>query len=67
MVEDYLMYLGNLRARGLGFEPIYEGHDEEPESMAWVSEYSDPNAVKTDFFEAKVSAYTKSSVVEDDL
>jgi ribonucleotide-diphosphate reductase beta subunit len=35
--------------------------------MSWVSEYSDPNAIKTDFFEAKVSAYAKSTVIEDDL
>lgn len=67
MVEDYLKYLGNLRTKGLGFDPIYEGYEKEPESMAWVNEYSDPNAIKTDFFEAKVSAYSKSSVIEDDL
>ncbi|RVU53821.1 ribonucleotide-diphosphate reductase subunit beta [Anaerosphaera multitolerans] len=67
MVEDYIKYLGNLRCRGLNFEPLYEGYDKEPDSMKWVSEYSDPNAIKTDFFEAKVSAYSKSSVIEDDL
>ena len=67
MVEDYLKYLGNLRCRGLGFESLYEGYDKEPESMQWVKEYSDPNAIKTDFFEAKVSAYAKSTVIEDDL
>lgn len=66
-VHAYLKYLGNLRARGLGFEVIYPGFEEEPESMRWVSEYSDPNKVKTDFFEAKPSAYSKSSVIEDDL
>lgn len=27
----------------------------------------DPNGVKTDFFEAKVTAYSKSSIIEDDL
>ena len=67
MIEDYLKYLGNLRCKGLGFEAIYDGYDKEPESMSWVSEYSDPNAIKTDFFEAKVSAYAKSTVIEDDL
>ncbi|SFE58182.1 ribonucleoside-diphosphate reductase beta chain [Peptostreptococcaceae bacterium pGA-8] len=67
MIEDYLKYLGNLRCKGLGFEEIYEGYSKEPESMKWVSEYSDPNAIKTDFFEAKVSAYSKSSIIEDDL
>ena len=65
MIEDYLKYLGNLRCRGLGFENIYPGYEKEPASMSWVSEYSDPNAIKTDFFE--VSAYAKSTVIEDDL
>jgi ribonucleoside-diphosphate reductase subunit beta len=67
MVEDYIKYIGNLRCKGLGFEPIYEGYEEEVESMKWVKEYSDPNSIKTDFFEAKVSAYAKSTVIEDDL
>ncbi|KXO16807.1 ribonucleoside-diphosphate reductase, beta subunit [Clostridiales bacterium KA00134] len=67
MVSDYIKYLGNLRAKNLGFEELYPGYDKEPKSMEWVSEYSDPNAIKTDFFEAKPSAYTKSSAIEDDL
>lgn len=67
MIEDYIKYLGNLRAKGLGFEALYQGYEEIPSSMKWVDEYSDPNAVKTDFFEAKVSAYSKSSIIEDDL
>ena len=67
MIEDYIKYLGNLRAKGLGFDSLYEGHTEIPDSMKWVEEYADPNKVKTDFFEAKVSAYSKSSIIEDDL
>lgn len=67
MIESYIKYLGNLRCRGLGFEKLYEGFENEPESMKWVSEYSDPNAIKTDFFEGKPSAYSKSTVIEDDL
>lgn len=67
MVEGYLKYLGNLRCRGLGFEMLYEDYIKEPDNMVWVREYSDPNMVKTDFFEARVSAYSKSSVIEDDL
>lgn len=67
MIEEYIKYLGNLRSKGLGFGILFEGYEKEPESMKWVSEYSDPNQVKTDFFEGKVSAYSKSSVIEDDL
>lgn len=67
MVESYIKYLGNLRAKNLGFSTLYPGLEEEPASMSWVSEYSDPNQIKTDFFEARPSAYAKSSVIEDDL
>ncbi len=67
MVSDYIMYLGNLRCENLGFAPIYEGHNDEPESMRWVSQYSNANLIKTDFFEAKSTAYAKSSALVDDL
>lgn len=67
MITDYIKYLGNLRCYSLGFDKIYEGHDTEPESMTWVSQYSNANMIKTDFFEAKSTAYAKSSAIEDDL
>lgn len=67
MITDYIQYLGNLRCMSLGFEPIYEGHEKEPESMAWVSQYSNANMIKTDFFEARSTAYAKSSALVDDL
>lgn len=67
MITDYVQYLGNLRAAGLGLAPIYEGHKEEPESMQWVSQYSNANAIKTDFFEARSTAYAKSGALDDDL
>ncbi|MCI5559833.1 MAG: ribonucleotide-diphosphate reductase subunit beta [Phocaeicola sp.] len=67
MVRDYIMYLANLRARSIGLDTIYEGHEEEPASMKWVSQYSNANLIKTDFFEAKPSAYAKSTAIIDDL
>lgn len=67
MVEDYIKYLGNLRYSSLGFGTLYEGYEDEPESMQWVSQYSNANMVKTDFFEARSSAYAKSTAIEDDL
>ena len=33
----------------------------------WVSQYADANMVKTDFFEARSTAYAKSTALEDDL
>ena len=67
MVEDYIKYLGNLRLRSINLKPLYPGLEEEPESMKWVAQYADANQVKTDFFEARSSAYAKSSAIEDDL
>lgn len=67
MVKDYIKYLANQRSRSIGLGTIYEGYDDEPESMKWVSQYSNANLIKTDFFEAKPSAYAKSTAIEDDL
>ena len=67
MIVDYIRYLGNLRWTSLGFTPLYEDNLKEPESMRWVSQYSNANMVKTDFFEAKSTAYAKSTALEDDL
>lgn len=67
MITDYVRYLGNLRCRNIGLEPIYEGYEKEPESMRWVSQYSNANQIKTDFFEARSTAYAKSSALVDDL
>ena len=63
MITDYVKYLGNLRCKNLGLAPIYEGHEKEPESMGWVSQFSNANMIKTDFFEAKSTAYAKSSAL----
>lgn len=67
MVTDYIKYLGNLRSNNLDLGPIFEGYEEEPESMRWVSQYANANLVKTDFFEARSTAYAKSSALVDDL
>lgn len=67
MVADYIRYLGNLRWNSLGYGVLYDGYEREPESMQWVSQYSNANMVKTDFFEAKSTAYAKSTAIVDDL
>lgn len=67
MVEDYILYLGNLRSTALRFSPLYDGYEEEPADMAWVSAYANANMVKTDFFEARSTAYAKSTALIDDL
>lgn len=67
MVTDYIRYLGNLRWSSLGYGHLYEDNQHEPADMAWVSQYSNANMVKTDFFEAKSTAYAKSTALVDDL
>lgn len=67
MVTGYIRHLGNLRCAGLGFEPVYDGYDRIPENMKWVEQYANANLIKTDFFEAKSTAYAKSSALTDDL
>lgn len=67
MVEDYIRYLGNLRWTSLGFDPLFEDNRKEPDNMGWVSQYANANMVKTDFFEAKSTAYAKSTALVDDL
>lgn len=67
MVREYIYYLGNLRSTSLGFGTLYEGYEKEPASMEWVSMYANANLIKTDFFEARSSAYAKSSALVDDL
>lgn len=67
MVSDYIKYLGNKRALDIGFDALYEDNLNEPDSMKWVSTYSSANMIKTDFFEARSTAYAKSSALIDDL
>ena len=67
MVTDYIRYLGNQRWTSLGYEPLFPDNVQEPENMRWVSQYSNANMVKTDFFEAKSTAYAKSTALVDDL
>lgn len=65
LIESYIKYLGNRRLKEIGFEVIFEGYDENP--AKWVDTLADANSVKTDFFEAKSTAYAKASVLIDDL
>ncbi len=67
MITDYIRYLGNLRCMNLGFEPLYPGYEKEPDSMSWISQYSNANLIKTDFFEGSSTAYAKSTYLVDDL
>ena len=65
LIESYIKFLGNKRLKEIGLEPVFEGYDKNP--AAWVDSLANANSVKTDFFEAKSTAYAKASVLIDDL
>lgn len=65
LIEDYIKYLGNLRLNAIGLPKIYDGNDKNP--ALWVDILADANSVKTDFFEAKSTAYAKAATLIDDL
>lgn len=65
LIEDYIKYLGNLRLASIGLPKIYDISSENP--AKWVDTFSNANSVKTDFFEAKSTAYSKASTLVDDL
>ena len=67
MIEEYIRYLGNKRSLDIGLGVLYTDYIDEPESMKWVNVYSSANMIKTDFFEARSTAYAKSSALIDDL
>ena len=65
LIESYIKFLGNKRLKEIGLKPIFEGYDKNP--ATWVDDLANANSVKTDFFEAKSTAYAKASVLVDDL
>ncbi|MGN6715298.1 ribonucleotide-diphosphate reductase subunit beta [Anaerocolumna jejuensis] len=66
LIEKYIKYLGNQRLKAIGLEELYPEITENP--MAWIEGFSSLNQTKTDFFEAKVTNYTKAAAYDfDDL
>ena len=66
LIDQYIKYLSNLRLRAIGIEPLYPEIINNP--MAWIEGFSNLNSTKTDFFEAKVTNYTKAAAFDfDDL
>jgi ribonucleoside-diphosphate reductase beta chain len=66
LIKKYIKYLGNQRLKAIGLEELYPEIQDNP--MAWIEGFSNLNSTKTDFFEAKVTNYTKSAAFDfDDL
>ncbi|MFD1677901.1 ribonucleotide-diphosphate reductase subunit beta [Alicyclobacillus fodiniaquatilis] len=59
LIDSYIKYLANVRLNSLDLAPLYPEITTNP--MAWVDQYASMNSMKTDFFEQRVTSYTKSS------
>lgn len=59
LIDKYIKYLANKRMEAIGFGTLYPEIKEHP--LSWVESYSNVNGIKTDFFEAKPTSYSKSS------
>ena len=64
LIERYIKYLANLRLEAIGLPILYPEIKENP--MAWIEGFSNLNNTKTDFFEAKVTNYTKAAAFDFD-
>lgn len=64
LIDKYIKYLSNLRLRAIGFDVLYPEITDHP--MAWIDGFSNINSTKTDFFEAKVTNYTKAAAFDFD-
>jgi len=66
LIEKYIKYLANIRLEAIGLAPLYPEISQNP--MEWIESFSNLNSTKTDFFEAKVTNYTKAAAFDfDDL
>lgn len=64
LIDQYIKYLSNLRLKAIGLKELYPEVTEHP--MAWIDSFSNLNNTKTDFFEAKVTNYTKAAAFDFD-
>ena len=59
IIDQYIKYLGNLRLKQIGLEPLWPEVKKHP--MQWIEEFRKINTTKTDFFQARPATYTKTS------
>jgi ribonucleoside-diphosphate reductase beta chain len=64
IIDRYIKYLSNERLKKLDLEILYPEIAEHP--MRWVESFSNMNGIKTDFFEQKVTNYSKSANLDWD-
>jgi ribonucleoside-diphosphate reductase beta chain len=59
LIDQYIKYLGNLRLKQIGLEPLWPEVKKHP--MQWIEEFRKINTTKTDFFQARPATYAKPS------
>ncbi|TLD96834.1 ribonucleotide-diphosphate reductase subunit beta [Helicobacter jaachi] len=63
IIRQYIEYLADNRLRAVGLRELY--HTKNP--IKWVDDFASFNDQKTNFFEAKVTNYSKGSINFDDF
>lgn len=63
IIRDYIEYLADRRLVAVGFPRIYN----KANPIKWVDEFASFNDQRTNFFEAKVTNYSKGSISFDDF
>lgn len=63
IIDRYIKYLGNERSQWINLGVLYPEITEHP--MKWIEDFEDTNKIKTDFFEQKVTTYSKSMNFDD--
>ena len=63
IIREYIQYLADERLNAVGFKKLY--NNQHP--IKWVNAFSSFNEQKTNFFESKVTNYSKGSLNFDDF
>lgn len=63
IIRDYIEYLADKRLNAVNLPKIYHKHN----PIKWVDDYAKFNDQRTNFFEAKVTNYSKGSLNFDDF
>ncbi|STQ86634.1 ribonucleotide-diphosphate reductase subunit beta [Helicobacter muridarum] len=63
IIRDYIEYLADKRLSAVGLPKIYKKNN----PIKWVDDYAQFNDQRTNFFEAKVTNYSKGRLIFDDF
>lgn len=64
-IEQYTKFIANKRLKDIGYPPLYPGFDKNPyQQLENIADTNGAGSVKGNFFEANVSSYNQSTVIE---